>query len=156
MTDSANSRELVLDRLLHAPRHSVFRCWTEAELVKQWFAPAPFTVAAATIDARPGGVNAVTMRGPDGQDMPNVGVFLEVVPDERIVFTDAFTAGWKPRDGLPFMAVEINLSDEDGGTRYDVRVRHWTEEAKRQHEAMGFQGGWNICADQLEALAKTL
>ena len=156
MTTFPANKELVLDRLLDAPRHAVFRCWTEADLLKRWFAPAPWTVAEAKIEPRPGGANDITMQSPDGQAMPGRGVFLEVVPDERIVFTDAFSAGFEPGANLPFMVVSISLSDEAGKTRYQARVRHWSEDAKQQHETMGFHAGWGLCADQLEALARSL
>jgi uncharacterized protein YndB with AHSA1/START domain len=156
MNDFPSARELILDRLLDAPRQAVFRCWTEADLVKQWFAPAPFSVAEATLDPRVGGANSISMKTPDGQVMPSQGVFLEVVQDERIVFTDAFAAGWQPREGTPFMVVSITLSDEGRKTRYIARARHWSEESTQQHEAMGFHAGWSLCADQLEALARTL
>jgi uncharacterized protein YndB with AHSA1/START domain len=78
------------------------------------------------------------------------------VPNEKLVFTDAFTSAWTPKDGAPFMLATITLQDEGGMTRYTARVRHWTAEARKQHEEMGFHQGWGICADQLEALAKTL
>lgn len=96
------------------------------------------------------------MMAPDGQVMPSQGVFLELVKDERIVFTDAFAPGWQPREGMPFMVVSITLADEDGKTRYIARARHWSEESRQQHEAMGFHTGWGLCADQLEALARKL
>lgn len=156
MTDFPAERELVLDRLIDAPRAAVFRCWTEAELLKQWFAPAPWTVAHAEVDARPGGANNVTMRGPDGTEMPAKGVFLEVVPNEKLVSTDAFATGWEPGDGAPFMVVVITFADEGGKTRYVACARHWTKETAEQHAAMGFNDGWNQCADQLEALARSL
>jgi uncharacterized protein YndB with AHSA1/START domain len=156
MTDFTEDRELVFTRLIDAKRRSVFRCWTEPALLKQWFAPAPYTVVDAHLDLRAGGANRITMRGTDGEVMPNNGVYLEVEADTRIVFTDAFSEGWQPRDGAPFMVATISLSDEDGKTRYTATVRHWTLEAKRQHEEMGFKVGWGICADQLETIAKSL
>lgn len=156
MSDFPSDRELVLDRLLDAPRNAVFRCWTEAELLKQWFAPAPWTITHVDIEPRPGGANNVTMRGPDGSEIPVKGVFLDVVPNEKIVSTDAFTAGWEPGEGAPFMVVVITFADEDGKTRYVARARHWTKETAEQHTQMGFHEGWNQCADQLEALARSL
>src|ERR1700722_19121624 len=85
-------RELVLTRVIDAPREKLYRAWTEPELLKQWFAPAPLTTPIAELDVRPGGANLVVMKLPDGQEMPNHGVYLEVVPNEKIVFTDAFTS----------------------------------------------------------------
>ncbi len=156
MLDFPSERELRLTRLIDAPRETVFRCWTDPELLKQWFAPKPFTTAEATLELKPGGANVVVMQSPDGLKFPNAGVYLEVVPNERLVFTDAFTSGWAPKDGPPFMVAVVTFADENGKTRYEARVRHWTAEARSQHQSMGFQQGWSQCADQLEALAKTL
>ena len=154
-TQPANDRELVLDLLLDAPRAALYRCWTEPELLKQWFAPKPWEIALADIDVRPGGSSRVVMRGPDGSETDADGVYLEVAPNEKLVFTDAFTPGWIPA-GRPFMAVEVTFADEAGKTRYIARARHWTAEARGEHEAMGFHEGWALCARQLEALAQTL
>jgi len=148
--------ELSITRLIDAPRKNVWRCWTEPELVKQWFAPKPFITPVAEFDLRPGGASNIVMRSPEGQDMPNPGQFLEIVPNEKLVSTDAFIGDWQPSGGTPFMVMIITLADEDGKTRYTARVQHWTAEAKTQHEQMGFETGWGICADQLAALAKTL
>ena len=150
-----NDRELVLTRLVDVAPEKLYRCWTEPALLMQWFAPAPFTTPSAELDVRAGGANRITMRSPEGQDMPNEGVYLEVVPNEKLVFTDAFAAGWQPA-GKPFMAVELTFAHEGDKTRYTARVRHWTVEACEQHVAMGFHQGWGQCADQLMALAATL
>jgi len=150
MTDT-HEHELVLTRLIDAPRALLYRAWTDPEMLKQWFAPLPYTTPHAELDVRPGGANLIVMRGPDGQDMPNRGVYLEVVPNEKLVFTDAFTDAWVPSP-KPFMTVILTFEDEGGKTRYTARVRHWTAEDKETHEKMGFHQGWGICADQLTAL----
>ena len=85
----ASDRELVLTRLIDAPREKVWRAWTDPELLKHWFAPLPWTTPEADFDVRPGGASLIVMRDPDGNEFPNRGVFLEVVPNERLVFTDA-------------------------------------------------------------------
>jgi uncharacterized protein YndB with AHSA1/START domain len=144
-------RELVLTRLINAPREKVYRCWTEPQLMKQWFAPLPWTTPHVEVDVRPGGANVIVMRGPDGKDLPNRGVYLEVVPNERLVFTDAYVKAWEPSE-KPFMTVILTFEDEGGKTRYTARARHWTVADKEAHEKMGFHQGWGICADQLEAL----
>lgn len=147
--------ELKLTRLIDASRDKLFRCWTDPELIPTWFCPPPWRVSKAETDVRAGGASLIVMRGPEGQEMPNRGVYLEVVPDEKIVFTDAYTEAWEP-SAKPFMTVILTFEDEGGRTRYTARVRHWTEEDCKQHEAMGFEQGWGIATDQLEALAKTL
>jgi Uncharacterized conserved protein len=152
----ANDRELVLTRLIDAPRSAVWRCWTEPGLMKQWFAPAPWTTPRVDIDVRPGGSSLVVMADPDGNEYPNPGVYLEVVEEEKLVFTDAYTGDWEPVEGTPFMTVVLTFEDEDGKTRYTARARHWTKEKRDEHEKMGFHEGWGICADQLEKLARTL
>ncbi len=147
----ALDRELVLTRLIDAPRELVYRAWTDAELLKKWFAPLPYTTPEAVLDVRPGGGNLIVMQGPDGTRMPNRGVYLEVVPNERLVFTDAYTEAWQPSE-KPFMTVILTFEDEDGKTRYTARVRHWTPEDKETHEKMGFHHGWGVCADQMTEL----
>jgi uncharacterized protein YndB with AHSA1/START domain len=153
MTQESN--ELVLDRLLDAPRDKVFRCWTDPELIKQWFAPKPYTTPVARIDLRVGGSNMIVMKSPEGQEIPNRGTYLEIVPNEKLVFTDAYSGDWQP-SGKPFMTVVLTFQDEGGKTRYIARCRHWNKEDCQAHEQMGFHQGWGICADQLEALANSI
>lgn len=157
MTDSIDqdSHALVLDRLIDAPRRNVYRAWTEPNLLRIWFAPQPWEIAEAQLDVRPGGSSLIVMKGPDGTLFPNRGVYLEVVENARIVFTDAYVSAWKPSP-KPFMTVELSFSDDAGRTRYVATARHWSAEDKAMHEKMGFLEGWNLCADQLEALARTL
>jgi uncharacterized protein YndB with AHSA1/START domain len=156
MTISTNSasqddRELVLTRLIDAPREKLFRAWTDPHLLRQWFAPLPYTTPVAELDVRPGGSSLIVMRGPDGSDMPLKGVYLEVVENERLVFTNAYTKAWEPSD-KPFMTVIVTFEIEQGKTRYTARVRHWTVADREAHEKMGFHQGWGKCADQLTAL----
>ncbi len=144
-------RELVLTRIIDAPREKLFKAWTDPELVKQWFAPLPWTTSAAELDVRPGGTAMVVMRDPDGNEYPNPGVYLEVVENERLVFTDAFTTAWEPSE-KPFMTAIVTCEDIGGKTRYTARARHWTVPDREAHEKMGFHEGWGQCADQLAAL----
>ena len=155
MTNENSDRELVLSRLIDAPREKLYRAWTDPALLKQWFAPSPWTTPHAELDVRPGGTCAIVMRSPDGNDMPCPGVYLEVVPNQRLVFTDAYTSAWQP-SRKPFMTVILTLEDEGGKTRYTARVRHWTVADREAHEKMGFHQGWGQCADQLTALVAKL
>jgi uncharacterized protein YndB with AHSA1/START domain len=149
-------RELVLARIIDAPRAAVFRCWTEPELMAQWFTPAPWKTVSAEMELRPGGRSLMVMESPEGEQFPNAGVVLEVIPGEKLVFTDAYTEDWRPSE-KPFFTAVLTFEDAgDGRTRYVARARHWTAEDMKRHEEMGFHTGWGICADQLEALARTL
>lgn len=149
------THELMLTRLIDAPREKLYRCWAEPELLKQWFAPRPYTVPVVKTEMRVGGANLIVMKSPDGQEMPLPGTYLEIVPNEKLVFTDAYTGDWKP-SGKPFMTVAITFADEDGKTRYTARVSHWSKEDRDAHEQMGFHQGWGLCADQLAELAKSI
>jgi uncharacterized protein YndB with AHSA1/START domain len=154
-SSSTTAHDLVLTRLIDAPREKVFRAWTEPELLKQWFAPLPWTTPHAEMDLRPGGASLIVMRSPEGNEMPNRGVYLEVVKNQRLVFTDAYTQAWEPSD-KPFMTVILTFEDHGGKTKYTALVRHWTAADKETHEKMGFHQGWGLCTDQLAALAAKL
>ena len=148
-------RDLILTRIIDAPAAKVFRAWTEPELLKQWFAPLPWTTPVAETDVRPGGSSLVVMRGPDGNEFPNQGVYLEVVKNQRLVFTDAYTKAWEPSE-KPFMTVILTFENDGGKTRYTALVRHWTVADREAHEKMGFHQGWGMCTDQLAALVAKL
>jgi uncharacterized protein YndB with AHSA1/START domain len=152
---TTSDRELVLTRIINAPREKVFKAWTDPELLKQWFAPLPYTTPKAELEVRPGGSNLIVMRDAAGNDFPNRGVYLDVVENERLVFTDAYTKAWEP-SGKPFMTVILTFEDEGGKTNYTARVLHWTAADRETHEKMGFYQGWGQCTDQLEALAAKL
>jgi uncharacterized protein YndB with AHSA1/START domain len=146
-------RELVLERIIEAPREKVFKAWTDPEMMKQWFVPRPWTTSRIETDVRPGGASLVVMRSPEGQEFPNRGVYLEVVPNERLVFTDAFTQAWEPSD-KPFMTVVLTFEDLGGRTRYTAVVKHWNDADRATHEQMGFHQGWATVAEQLAALVE--
>lgn len=155
MTTPTSDRELVLTRLINAPREKLYRAWIEPELLKQWFVPRPWSIASVENDVRPGGSSLIVMQSPDGQQFPNPGIYLEVVPNERLVFTDAYTSAWVPSE-KPFMTAIITFEDEGGKTRYTARALHWTVADREEHEKMGFHEGWGQCADQLEELVAKL
>ena len=156
MTTATDPRDLMLSRDIAATPAQLYRCWTEPALICQWFCPPPWTVSHAELDVRPGGRSLVMMRGPDGQEVPNPGVYLEVVPNRRLVGTDAFVRAWEP-SAKPFMTLVLTFDDlGDGRSRYTAVARHWTLEDKQSHEAMGFHQGWGMATDQLAALAATL
>lgn len=154
-TDSSASRELILTRDLDLPAEKLWRGWTDPELLRQWFCPRPWGVSRAELDVRPGGSCLVVMRSPEGQEFPNPGVYLEVVPHRRLVFTDAYTKAWEPAEH-PFMTATISFDDLGGGrTRYTACARHWSVADREKHEAMGFHAGWNQALDQLVELLRS-
>lgn len=147
-----SEHELVIERLLDAPASALWKAYTDH--LNEWFCPRPWRAELVEMDLRAGGRSSVTMYGPNGEVAPNEGVYLEVVPERLIVFTDAFTQGWNPAG--PFMVGSFEFEPAGGKTRFRGRARHWTAEARAQHEAMGFEAGWGVMAEQWEAVAKRI
>ena len=148
--------ELTFSRFIAAPREVLWRCWTEPELIRQWFTPRPWTTPVVEVDVRPGGRSHMIFRGPDGEEFPNDGVYLEVVPNEKLVFTDTYTVGWKPAPE-PFMTAILTFQDiGQGRTLYTAVARHRNADTAKSHADMGFFDGWGTVATQLEAYARGL
>jgi len=151
MSDFPNDRELVLTRVIDAPPERVYAAWTQPELMKKWFSPKPVETIVVETEVRVGGASRIVMRLPDGTEMPSRGVYLEVVPNRKLVFTDAFVSAWEP-SAQPFMTVILTFEEQDGKTLYTARVRHWRVEDRERHENMGFHAGWGKATDQLAEL----
>lgn len=146
--------ELSIERVIDAPIASVWKAWTDH--LEEWWAPKPWTTRIIEQDLRAGGKSVLDMRGPDGEGGPMEGVFLEVTPERRIVFTNAFDGDWNPKHPYPMMIIGFfEFTDlGDGKTGYRAGARHWSAEAMEQHRTMGFAEGWGICAAQLEQVAQ--
>jgi uncharacterized protein YndB with AHSA1/START domain len=144
--------ELSVERLIEAPTAAVWRAYTDH--LGEWFCPKPWRAEVQVMDLRAGGRASITMYGPDGEVVPNEGVYLEVVPERRIVFTDAFQDGWKPAG--PFMVGFFEFEPQGEKTLFRGRARHWTQEDYDRHQAMGFAEGWGKVAEQLEEVAKRI
>ncbi|MEH6755957.1 MAG: SRPBCC family protein [Parasphingorhabdus sp.] len=149
-TKPEDVHELSITRHIAAPPEKVWRVITEQ--TAQWWCPTPWRTEIIEQDWRSGGRNATVMLGPDGEREEGEGIFLEVKPGQRFVFTDAMTADFEPQG--PFMIGIFAIEAEDDGTRYTASARHWTEEAKKQHEEMGFFAGWTAVSDQLAELCE--
>lgn len=156
MTEN-NHHELSITRSIDAPPEIVYRVYTERTAL--WWVPKPWTTPAVEWNLRPGGRMYTEMRGPDGEGEGGEGVFLEVVPGQRIVWTNIFKPGWEPQvlssQGCDFaMVAIITFEPEGAGTRYTGRVRHWDAEALKKHREMGFEQGWSIVAAQLAEISE--
>ena len=147
--------DLQLVRELNAPRELLYKCWTTPEHLVHWFVPKPHKVTHFSLDVRPGGACNTTFEV-DGNLMENNRVYLEVIPNEKLVFTDGYTAGWKPAP-QPFMTAIVTFEDLGGGrTRYTATARHRNPASAKAHKDMGFYDGWGTVATQLEAYAQGL
>ena len=146
---STSDRELVISRIIDAPRDRVFKAWTRQ--LPEWWGPYGMTTPVCEMDLRPGGVFRTVMRAPDGAEYPTKGIFLEVVEPHRIVFTDAFGPGWQPSPDVFFTAI-ITFEEHSGKTKYTARALHWTVTHREKHEQMGFYQGWGESLDRLGSL----
>lgn len=151
--------DLVLERTLNVSTDKVWKAWTTPDLICKWFCPEPWKVTEAQIDLRPGGIFRTVMQSPEGQSFPNMGCILEVVPQKKLVWTDALLPDFRPAAhpesgaGLMFTAF-IQLEAAGDKTKFVAIASHGSEADKKKHEEMGFHQGWGICADQLERLMK--
>ncbi|MGZ8998128.1 MAG: SRPBCC family protein [Allosphingosinicella sp.] len=161
----ADGNDLVLERLLNAPRSLVWKAWTDPQLLKRWFAPRPCEISEVELDLRPGGIFRIRMVGPDGFDTGhgNPGCVLEVVEGEKLTWTSALGPGYRPAqtaaEGCESFAMTavVTLADAgQGRTQYRAVALHGSIADRDLHESMGFQEGWGKCADQLEELAGQL
>ena len=147
--------DLSFTRTLAAPRALIWECWTDPRHIPGFFVPKPHRVTSVDMDVRVGGRFNTTF-DVDGNVIENKGVYLDLVPGEKLVFTDAYTEGWKPTPE-PFLTAILLLADAPGGgTTYTAIARHRTPAIRETHEKMGFHYGWGTAADQLEAYARSL
>jgi uncharacterized protein YndB with AHSA1/START domain len=150
--------DLVLERVVEVPPHLVWAAWTRPDYVKKWFTPAPWQTVDCDIDLRPGGIFRTVMRSPEGQEFPNIGCYLEVIENEKLVWTAALKPGYRPQNapGAMLFTAAILLEPRGAGTKYTAIAIHADEEGAKKHAGMGFHDGWGKALDQLVALAKKM
>ena len=158
-TDSgigSTAEELVITRVIDAPRDLVFKAWTGPAQLMRWWGPKGFTTPSVTIDLRIGDVFHYCMRSPEGQDYWGIGLYREIVPPERIVYTDAFAdaegdrvlpshygmSASQPAESL----VTVTLTEQQRKTT--VTVRQTVLDVVE--ERTGMEQGWT---EMLERLA---
>jgi uncharacterized protein YndB with AHSA1/START domain len=146
--------DLVLERTLDVPRELVWTAWTTPSHIPHWFVPKPWTIIDCEIDLRPGGIFRTVMRSPEGQEFPNVGCFLEIVPNERLIWTDTLLPGYRPAE-KPFFTAILTLEPQGSGTRYTAIALHRDAETRKKHEEMGFQEGWGTVVNQMVEYIKS-
>ncbi|MDB5643066.1 MAG: polyketide cyclase [Hyphomicrobiales bacterium] len=152
-TDSNTPEPTKVSRLFHAPRAVVFRAWTSAGSVSQWFGPKGFTVPEARVEPHVGGAFEVCMRAPDGQDHWTRGSFLEFSVDTRLVI-DMHVPG---PNGKPLFSAltRVDFSDAPGGAKVDVEQSYVFEDPAIAAEMVkGAPEGWRMTLDKLDAYVR--
>jgi len=148
--------DLDVKRIIRAPRSAVWRAWTEAEQLREWFIPAPTVLRVDRLNVRPGG-GLVTSFSEDGTAFePHIdAVFLVVEENARLVWTNAIDSEWRPQQPQPVaLTAEISLLEHPDGTDYRVVARHGTTADRDRHAQLGFFEGWGAVTEQLAALVE--
>jgi uncharacterized protein YndB with AHSA1/START domain len=135
-------RELVVSRLLDAPRALVFKAWTEPEQVARWWGPQGFTTISCRMDIRPGGSFRIVMRSPQGTDHRKRGRYREIVPLERLVFTFA----WEDAQGALGHETLVTVTFAAEGTQTRLTLHQAVFETVTARD--GHQGGWTSCLER--------
>jgi uncharacterized protein YndB with AHSA1/START domain len=150
--------DFVLERFIEAPTRLVWDALTKPEHLKEWYMPKPWgRVSRTEMDVRPGGIFSIDIATADGQEFPNLGCFLEVVPMERLVWTSMLFPGYRPAvfDDIPITAI-ITMESVGTGTRYVFTALHRDEADFEKNRATGWQQGTEIALDQLVAHVKSM
>lgn len=145
----AKENELVIDRTFDAPRDLVWKAWTEPDQIKQWLAPRGFTIPMAEGDLRNGGKWRQSMVTPDGHELRLSGVYREVKPPERLVFTHA----WDDPNGNPGPETLVEVTFTARGDKTDM---HFSQSGfKSTEDRDNHSDGWGQCFDRLAELLNT-
>lgn len=152
MTDDL---DLEISRIIRAPRARVWNAWADPEKLAQWWIPRPIICRVSSLDLRPGGAFVTEMSENDDAFAPHLSAcFLDVVQEERIVYTNMLTGGWRPA-AKGFVTAVITFADHPEGTEYRARALHKTPADRQKHEELGFHDGWGTVAAQLAELVET-
>jgi uncharacterized protein YndB with AHSA1/START domain len=145
-------RELVLTRVFDAPRALVFKMWTDPKHLAEWWGPKGFTNPVCEVDLKPGGAFRIVMRAPDGAEYPMKGVFREIVPPSRLVFTNIAV----DKDGHPIIdgLTTVTFAEEGGKTKLTLQTRGVAVVDYAAAYLQGMEAGWTQSLEKLEALVR--
>lgn len=157
-TTTEMTADLTITRVLAAPRDLVWQAWTDPRHFVRWWGPKHFSTPVCEIDLRVGGKFLNCMRSPEGNDYWSVGVYREIVPMERLVFTDSFAddkgnvvpaSHYGMSGDWPLvMLVTVTFEESDGKTR--MIVRH--EGIPPGEMLDSCRAGWNESFDKLSEI----
>lgn len=146
-----DDRELIIERTISAPARLLFEAYSQPQHLMRWFGPKGYPLTLCEVDFRVGGRFRFAMTGPDGrQNTPFGGRYLEIVPDQKIVYTNAFE-----QPDAPQMVVTVTFVEDGVKTRLTMRTLFESAAMKAEHVKLGFVEGVGSGLDQLEALAVT-
>lgn len=142
-----------IERLIDAPTRLVWEALTQPEHLAEWYMPKVWgRVVRAELDVRPGGMFSIDIAVGDGPEIPNLGCFLDVVREQRLVWTSMLFPGYRPAifDDIPITAI-VTMEPEGTGTRYSFTALHRSESDLETNRSSGFHQGTEIAIDQFVA-----
>lgn len=146
--------DLSVSRVIRAPRAAVWSAWTDPTKFAQWWVPEPARCEVAAMELVPGGAFETRISEDGGPFDPHIsGCFLAVDPLERIVWSTALVAGWRPASS-PFITAVITLADHAEGTEYTALAMHKDQADRNTHAELGFSDGWGTVTAQLARLVE--
>lgn len=160
MSESARAapsdREIVISRLVAAPRSLVFHAWTDPQHLARWWGPKGFESSVLEMDVRAGGVFRLEMRGPDGNVYPCQGTYREIVEPERIVFSGPAECDHACGAGLPPRStITVTFEELQGKTLLTIHTRFGDAADRDGAIKAGYEPGWGTCLERLsEELAE--
>ena len=155
ITARPKANDLVITRIFDAPRDLVFKAWTDAKHVAGWWGPDGFTIPVCELDVRPGGAMLIQMVGPDGTVYPGKGVYHEVVPPERLVFTSSAFENAEGIFGLEVLHT-ITFADDNGKTKLTLHAVVIRATPEVSAALAGMEPGWNQGLDHLAETLKSI
>ena len=140
--------QILITREFAAPRHLVYRAWTTPELVSRWWHADRGRTTVTEIDLRVGGRWRFVMVTPGGFEVAFSGEYREIVPDERLVYTEVYEA-------MPAAEAlnTLTLTERDGRTSMTVLIEHASQQERDGHLQSGMEDGLQDALDLLERLA---
>ncbi|BAH37124.1 MAG TPA: polyketide cyclase [Gemmatimonas aurantiaca] len=142
--------DFAIERFIDAPPRLVWEALTKPEHIKEWYMPRQWgRVVRTELELRPGGAFSIDIAVGEGQEVPNLGCVLDVVPNERLVWTSMLFPGYRPAvfDDIPITAV-MTLKAEGSGTRYVFTALHRSEADLQTNQTSGFYEGTKIAVEQ--------
>jgi uncharacterized protein YndB with AHSA1/START domain len=146
--------QILITREFDAPKHLVYKAWTTPELVRRWWHANRGRVTTCDIDLRVGGTWRWVMVTEDDFEVAFHGEYREIVPDERIVSTEAYEG--IPEPDANACLNTMTLTEADGRTTLTILVEHASKEGRDAHLSSGMEPGMQDAMDLLEQVARSL
>jgi uncharacterized protein YndB with AHSA1/START domain len=143
--ESTADREVIIEREFDVPARFLFEAWSKPEHLRKWFGPVGWPVTLCEMDFRTGGRFRIAMTGSSGvQNTPFGGTYLEIVPNRKIVYDNAFE-----EPGAEKMVVTVTFDEKGGKTKLTMRTLFASPAMRNEHVGGGFAEGVGSGFDQL-------